>query len=942
MRAIRAPRSTFAVLLGAAGGLFAGPIGAATITLVPGAGFSDPTPATPEGGNNGTTLGQQRTILFQAAAAAWGAALTSAQEIKIAAQFSALTCGASSGVLGSAGATTYLTLDDGTKQRWYPIALAESLLGTNQNGTSAEISANFNATIDSNDSSCLGNTRWYYGLVGPAPAGTFALYPTVLHEIGHGLGFAAFVCRSPEGCTGPTTPFGGYFFGVPDVWSDFLRDNNVGGTGSNKTWSTMTDAERVASFTHDPFLVWDGPNVTNRLAAFGQDGVELNESRMRMYAPASFQGGSSVSHFHEDASPNLLMEPVADADVFRQTDLTDCLFADIGWAVPRCYDTAPTLNPIANPAAINEDAGTQVINLAGIGSGSGAGQTVSVTAVSGDLALIPNPTVSYANPSTTGSISFAPVANQSGSALLLVTVTDSVGSSLPRSFTVTVNPVNDAPTASNLSAAQSYTEDTPLNLTDIVTADVDHANLSVTLTLSNPAAGALTTATSGSVTSAYNAGTGVWTASGPIANVNALLVGVSYVPAADFDGNFSIATRVSDGVAAALTGSKPITGSGVNDAPTATNLSTAESYTEDAPRDLANIVVADVDSATVSATLTLSNPAAGSLSTATAGAVTSSFNAATGVWSASGALANVNTLLAGVTFQPAPNFNGAFSIATRVTDGIAPALTGSKAMTGIAVDDPPAASNLSAAESYVEDVALNLSNIVVTDLDEGLVQATLTLSNPALGSLSTATAGATSSIYSAATGVWSASGTTADVNTLLAAVSFVPAANVNADFSIATRVSDGTSPALTGSKTVTGTPVNDAPLASNLSTAEGYAPGTPLDLANIVVSDVDGDAITVTLTLSDPGAGSLSTGTSGSVTSGFVPATGVWSASGAQADVNALLAGLVFTPAAGFETAFAIQTRVSDGVAAALTGSKAMSIGAGNSIEFRDGFEGPG
>ena len=44
----------------------------------------------------------------------------------------------------------------------------------------------------------------------------------------------------------------------------------------------MTDAERVASFTHDPFLVWDGPNVTNRLAAFGQDGVELNESRMRM------------------------------------------------------------------------------------------------------------------------------------------------------------------------------------------------------------------------------------------------------------------------------------------------------------------------------------------------------------------------------------------------------------------------------------------------------------------------------------------------------------------------------------------------------------------------------------------------------------------------------------------------------------------------------------
>ena len=33
--------------------------------------------------------------------------------------------------------------------------------------------------------------------------------------------------------------------------------------------------------------------------------------------------------------------------------------------------------------------------------------------------------------------------------------------------------VNDAPTASNLNAAETYTEDTPLNLTDIVVSDVD-------------------------------------------------------------------------------------------------------------------------------------------------------------------------------------------------------------------------------------------------------------------------------------------------------------------------------------------------------------------------------------------------------------------------------------------------------------------------------------
>jgi hypothetical protein len=50
--------------------------------------------------------------------------------------------------------------------------------------------------------------------------------------------------------------------------------------------------------------------------------------------------------------------------------------------------------------------------------------------------------------------------------------------------------VNDAPTATNLSAPETYTEDTPLNLTDIVVSDVDSTDVTVTLTLSNTAAGA--------------------------------------------------------------------------------------------------------------------------------------------------------------------------------------------------------------------------------------------------------------------------------------------------------------------------------------------------------------------------------------------------------------------------------------------------------------------
>jgi Ca2+-binding RTX toxin-like protein len=100
-------------------------------------------------------------------------------------------------------------------------------------------------------------------------------------------------------------------------------------------------------------------------------------------------------------------------------------------------------------------------------------------------------------------------------------------------------------------------------------------------------------------------------------------------------------------------------------------------------------VVADTDSANLTAKLTLSNVAAGSLNTGTAGAVTSTYNAATGVWSAAGAKADVNTLLAALTFTPAPNFNANFTIATSVSDGVAAAVTGSKAFTGTAVNDAP-------------------------------------------------------------------------------------------------------------------------------------------------------------------------------------------------------------------------------------------------------------
>ena len=161
------------------------------------------------------------------------------------------------------------------------------------------------------------------------------------------------------------------------------------------------------------------------------------------------------------------------------------------------------------------------------------------------------------------------VADANGSGTITWTVTDS-GSpprTLTQSLNVTVSATDDAPTATNLSAEEGYTEETAIDLNDIVVTDLDSADVTVTLTLSNLAAGALNTANSGSVTSDYNAVTGVWTAAGAKADVNTLLAALTFTPALNFNGSFIIATSVSDGTTT-VTGSKAFTGTATDDAPT--------------------------------------------------------------------------------------------------------------------------------------------------------------------------------------------------------------------------------------------------------------------------------------------------------------------------------------------------------------------------------------
>jgi cyclophilin family peptidyl-prolyl cis-trans isomerase len=126
----------------------------------------------------------------------------------------------------------------------------------------------------------------------------------------------------------------------------------------------------------------------------------------------------------------------------------------------------PTLNAIANPAEILEDAVTQTISLSEISAGIGENQNLTITATSNNPTLIANPTVNYTSPNATGSLSYIPIANQSGSALITVTIKDDGGTenggidTTTKTFTINVNPVNDPVTGSPTAVLATGTEDT--------------------------------------------------------------------------------------------------------------------------------------------------------------------------------------------------------------------------------------------------------------------------------------------------------------------------------------------------------------------------------------------------------------------------------------------------------------------------------------------------
>lgn len=416
----------------------------------------------------------------------------------------------------------------------------------------------------------------------------------------------------------------------------------------------------------------------------------------------------------------------------------------------------PPVNSVPGAQTINEDtarvfsgANGNLISVSDIDVGSSAiyvtltatygnltlGSTAGLTFFFGDgisdSSMTFTASASAVNAALNG-LNYQPLANSNGSASLTIATNDldNTGSGGALSDTdtiaITVNPINDSP-VNSVPSGQTTNEDTALvfsgangNLISVSDPDTGGSPVRVTLSVID---GALSLPGTGGLTFSSGDGTADMSMAftGTLADSNAALNGIAYLPAPNDSGPTSIIIATDDlgntGSGGGLTDSDTIAVVvvAVDDAPTVAGIAD-QATGEDISSSAISFKISDVE--TLSENLTLS---------------ASSSNTAL--------LPNATILLGGsrasrtITLTPAANQNGATTIMLSVGDGVNTTTT-SFILTVEPINDPPTIDQITDL-TVNEDSGvrtINLSGIGAGPANESgqALVVTATSNNPAL------------------------------------------------------------------------------------------------------------------------------------------------------------------------------------------------------------------
>ncbi len=242
---------------------------------------------------------------FNAAAAIWANTLKSSVPITIKACWADL---GSPSILGySGGQPQHANFTGAPKTNtWYQGSLANSIAGSDLAPTDFDMNITYNNGFS-----------WYYGTDGNPPAGQYDLVTVAAHEIGHGLNFSG----TAKWVSGGTGSYGLPGYPYPNIYDTFMED--AGGTALT-TYTNPSAA--LGTLLTSSNLWFDGPNAN---AANGG-------TRVKMYAPSTWAGGSSYSHldyntFAGTANSMMVYAVSSGAANHSPGAVTTGLLKDLGW-----------------------------------------------------------------------------------------------------------------------------------------------------------------------------------------------------------------------------------------------------------------------------------------------------------------------------------------------------------------------------------------------------------------------------------------------------------------------------------------------------------------------------------------------------------------------------------------------------------------------------------
>lgn len=245
---------------------------------------------------------------------------------------------ADASVLGSTSVTSYYGgayIDALNPAVYYPAALAEKISGKSLN---TDEEGDLLMTINS-------KVSWYTGTDGNTPVTMYDLVTVVLHELIHGIGFVdSFNTSNSVGTYGINS--------IPVIYDSFIedKDNNL---LIDKTKYSNNSTELNTALTSGQ-LYFSAPLLKNYTS--GQ--------RVRVYAPGTWDDGSSISHLNESstAQANALLTPFLDKGeaIHSPGNLIMSMVGDLGWINTRIShkpitDTETNLAEVLFKAAVTSD-----------------------------------------------------------------------------------------------------------------------------------------------------------------------------------------------------------------------------------------------------------------------------------------------------------------------------------------------------------------------------------------------------------------------------------------------------------------------------------------------------------------------------------------------------------------------------------------------------------